>query len=157
MKEKSTLRINFINKKSKKVVKNGKLRKIFIMAGINQKDKRRKNALKTAVGLVAGLINGLFGGGGGMIVVPCLKYFLKYKTDAAHATAIAVILPISVLSGIFYTAFGNFEWYSALFTTVGVTAGGTVGAFLLKKLSAKPITLIFSVVMALAGVKMLFF
>ncbi|MBO4594177.1 MAG: TSUP family transporter, partial [Clostridia bacterium] len=55
--------------------------------------KSRNNGLKIIVGIIAGLINGLFGGGGGMIVVPCLKYLLKYETDSAHATAIAVILP----------------------------------------------------------------
>lgn len=149
--------MNFINKNNKKVVKSAELRKILSMEEHKIADKKRKNALKTVVGLVAGLINGLFGGGGGMIVVPCLKYLLKYETDSAHATAIAVILPLSVLSGIFYAAFGNFEWQSAVFTTIGVTVGGIMGAVLLKKLSSKPITLIFSAVMAVAGVKMLLF
>ena len=69
----------------------------------------------------------------------------------------AVILPLSVLSGVFYTVFGNFEWQPALFTSAGVLAGGVLGAVLLKKLSSKPITLIFSVVMAAAGIKMLVF
>ena len=113
--------------------------------------------VKICVGAAAGLISGLFGGGGGMVVVPCLKYLLKYETGSAHATAIAVILPLSVLSGIFYTAFGSFVWGTAVLVTFGVTAGGVVGAILLKKLDSKPITLIFSVVMAAAGVKMLFF
>ena len=92
-----------------------------------------------------------------MIVVPCLKYLLKYETGAAHATAIAVILPLSVLSGVFYTFFGNVRCEPTLFVTLGVTAGGIAGAFLLKKLSSKPVTFIFSAVMAFAGVKMLFF
>ena len=113
--------------------------------------------MKIVAGIVAGLINGLFGGGGGMIVVPCLKYLLKYETGAAHATAIAVILPLSVLSGVFYTFFGNVRCEPTLFVTLGVTAGGIAGAFLLKKLSSKPVTFIFSAVMAFAGVKMLFF
>ena len=127
------------------------------------KSKKRSTAMaKTtlislAAGALAGLVNGLFGGGGGMIIVPSLKYLLRYKTNSAHATAIAVILPLSVLSGIFYTAFGNFELQPALFTTAGVLAGGIFGAVLLKKLSSKPLTLIFSAVMAIAGVKMLFF
>ena len=92
-----------------------------------------------------------------MIVVPCLKYLLKYETGAAHATAIAVILPLSVLSGIFYAVFGNFQVDATVFVTVGVIAGGIVGAVLLKKLSSAPITLIFSAVMAAAGIKLLFF
>lgn len=120
-------------------------------------EKAKKNALKVVAGLFAGLVNGLFGGGGGMIVVPCLKYLLKYETGAAHATAIAVILPLSVLSGIFYAVFGNFQVDATVFVTVGVIAGGIVGAVLLKKLSSAPITLIFSAVMAAAGIKLLFF
>ena len=124
------------------------------------KDGRLKfseSFLQILCGLLAGFINGLFGGGGGMIVVPGLRFLLGYRTNAAHATAIAVILPLSVLSGVFYTVFGNFEFQPVVFTTVGVTVGGIVGAFLLKKLSSKPLTVIFSAVMAIAGVKMLFF
>lgn len=117
----------------------------------------KKSFLKILSGLSAGFINGLFGGGGGMVIVPSLRYMLGYKTNSAHATAIAVILPLSILSGVFYTAFGNFEWQPAVFCTIGVTAGGVLGAFLLKKLSSEPITVIFSVIMAIAGVKMLFF
>ena len=158
LREKSILNANFIRKKREIIVKKYKLQKILFM-----KSKKRSTAMaKTtlislAAGALAGLVNGLFGGGGGMIIVPSLKYLLRYKTNSAHATAIAVILPLSVLSGIFYTVFGNFELQPALFTTAGVLAGGIFGAVLLKKLSSKPLTLIFSSVMAIAGVKMLFF
>ena len=125
-----------------------------------QKEKKKENCgytLKILTGLSAGLVNGLFGGGGGMIVVPSLKYLLKYDAASAHATAIAIILPVSLLSGIFYTAFGNFAWTPVLFTAFGAVVGGVCGAILLKKLSSVPITVIFSIVMAAAGVKMLFF
>lgn len=120
-------------------------------------DKPKTILIKLLAGALAGLVNGLFGGGGGMIIVPSLKYLLRYKTNSAHATTIAVILPLSVLSGIFYTAFGNFEWSPTLFTSLGVLIGGVFGAILLKKLASKPVTLIFSVVMAIAGIKMLLF
>ncbi len=142
------------------IIKKRELQKIPNMTTKLKTDKsheRGKIPLKLAAGAVAGFINGLFGGGGGMIVVPCLIYLLKYETGKAHATAIAIILPLSVLSGLFYTAFGDFTWEAVGFTTLGVTTGGVIGAFLLKNLAQKPITLIFSVVMALAGVKMLFF
>ena len=120
-------------------------------------DKNKKTVFQIISGFFAGLINGLFGGGGGMIIVPSLRRFLDYKTNSAHATAIAVILPLSVLSGAFYTAFGNFEWQPVIFTTVGVTVGGIAGAILLKKLRSDIVTLIFSAVMLLAGIKLLFF
>ena len=117
----------------------------------------KKTFFQLLCGFFAGLFNGLFGGGGGMIVVPSLRKFLGYKTNSAHATAIAIILPVSVLSGAFYTAFGHFEFQPVFFTAIGVTAGGIAGAFLLKKLRSKYVTLIFSVLMAAAGIKMLFF
>ena len=123
----------------------------------NVKKPAAKTFFQVLAGFFAGLANGLFGGGGGMIVVPSLRKFLGYKTNSAHATAIAIILPVSVLSGAFYTAFGHFEFEPVFFTAIGVTAGGIAGAFLLKKLKSKIVTVIFSVLMVLAGIKMLFF
>ncbi|MBE7087470.1 MAG: sulfite exporter TauE/SafE family protein [Clostridiales bacterium] len=113
--------------------------------------------LSVLTGVVTGFINGLFGGGGGMIVVPMLTYLLKRSPKTAHATAILIILPLSLVSGLIYLAFGNFKWEIGLPVGIGVTVGGIVGAFLLKKLSAKWVTIIFAVMMAIAGGKMLFF
>ncbi len=101
-------------------------------------------------GVVTGLANGFFGGGGGMIVVPLLTFLLKMKTKSAHATAIAIILPVSVISAIVYFSVG-------LPSGAGVVLGGIAGAWLLGKLSSKWITRIFAVVMLAAGVKLLFF
>ena len=112
---------------------------------------------KILTGLIAGLLNGLFGGGGGMAVVPCLTFICGYPVKKAHATAILIILPLSILSGAIYFTFGKFDLKISLLVTAGVTAGGVVGALFLKKLKNKAVTVIFSVVMAAAGVKMLFF
>ena len=131
--------------------------KKFYKAVKKTRSDNKKNFFRVVSGFFAGLINGLFGGGGGMIIVPSLRRFLGYKTNSAHATAISIILPLSILSGAFYTAFGNFEWQPVIFTTVGVTVGGIAGAILLKKLRSDIVTLIFSAVMLLAGVKLLFF
>ena len=108
-------------------------------------------------GGVAGLINGLFGGGGGMIIVPTLTVLLKRKTQRAHATAILIILPLSILSGLFYAYFGSFDLRVGIPVLIGVTVGGALGALLLSKLSSKWLVIIFTVVMMGAGVKMLFF
>lgn len=118
---------------------------------------RHETLFSVLTGVAAGLVNGLFGGGGGMIVVPMLVFLLKMQPKNAHATAILIILPLSVLSGLFYAAFGVFRWQAGLPVTAGVIVGGTLGALLLKKLSSKWVIIIFSVVMAAAGIKMLFF
>ena len=126
--------------------------------------KRRKSEIawkdvfiKMLVGGLAGLVNGLFGGGGGMIVVPMLTYFLKQESKVAHATAILIILPLSIVSGIFYVAFGSLKLNVFIPTGIGVIIGGVLGALLLKKLSSAWVVLIFAVVMAAAGVKMMVF
>ncbi|PWM75246.1 MAG: sulfite exporter TauE/SafE family protein [Bacillota bacterium] len=108
-------------------------------------------------GIVTGLANGLFGGGGGMLVVPMLTFLAGMQVKNAHATAILVILPVSALSGIIYAAFGNFSFSTGIPVTAGVLAGGVLGALLLKKLSVKWVSVIFALVMLAAGAKMLFF
>ena len=91
-------------------------------------------------GVITGLANGFFGGGGGMIVVPLMTFLLKMKTKAAHATALAVILPITIISAVVYFLKGGFDYENGIPSGIGVIAGGVVGAWLLGKLSAKWIT-----------------
>lgn len=119
-------------------------------------DIKHRKLFSVLTGVGAGIANGLFGGGGGMIVVPMLTYLLKYPTKSAHATAILIILPLSIVSGLFYVAFGV-RVSVILPVLFGVLAGGVLGAFLLSKLSNKWVSVIFSILMAAAGVKMLFF
>ncbi len=128
-----------------------------INAQNNIKVQKKKVCFAIITGLVCGFINGIFGGGGGMVVVPMLIFMLGLKPDKAHATAILIILPLTILSTILYASFGVLKVNIALPVSIGVTAGGIVGAFLLSKLSNKWVVVIFSVVMAVAGFKMLFF
>lgn len=124
-----------------------------------KKDKSEKGKRFYAVvaGGVAGIINGLFGGGGGMVVVPMLTLLLNLPPKVSHATAILIILPLSLVSGLFYATFGNLDLTVAIPVIIGVVIGGAGGALLLSKLSSKWIVIIFAVVMATAGVKMLLF
>lgn len=123
----------------------------------SKKVKNNQNLMRILTGSVAGIANGLFGGGGGMIVVPMLNFLLKYENKHSHATALLIILPLSIVSGLLYTIFGNFNINSGVPTVIGVVLGGIIGALLLKNLSSKVIVIIFSVVMAIAGIKMLVF
>lgn len=123
----------------------------------SKKVKNNQNLMRILTGSVAGIANGLFGGGGGMIVVPMLNFLLKYENKHSHATALLIILPLSIVSGLLYTIFGNFNINSGVPTVIGVVLGGIIGALLLKNLSSKVIVIIFSVAMAIAGIKMLVF
>ncbi len=139
-------------------VKNRALSIIIKNRGIKVKAEGLKDkAYFIATGVLTGIVNGLFGGGGGMIVVPLMTFLLKMKTKVAHATALAVILPVSVISGIIYLIKGNFDLSVGLPSGIGVVIGGIVGAWALKKLSVKWVKIIFCGCMVFAGVKLLFF
>ena len=100
-------------------------------------ESNKEKVLAIITGCVAGLANGLFGGGGGMVVVPMLVYFLGYQNSFAHATAILIILPISILSSILYASFGIVNLKILLPVGAGVVFGGVLGALLLNKISNK--------------------
>ena len=136
---------------------NENTKKIHVEKGKERIDFKKRIMFSLVIGGVAGFLNGLFGGGGGMVVVPLLMWMLKFESKVAHATAILIILPLSITSGLFYASFGNLDVSVLLPAGVGVIGGGVAGAFLLKKLSSKWVVVIFSIVMAIAGAKMLFF
>jgi len=114
------------------------------------KNKTVSNAL--AGGLI-GFVNGLFGGGGGMVAVPVLINMLGFKQKNAHATAILIIAPVCLVSCIAYVINGYAHLNVIIPASVGSVAGGICGAGLLDKLPQKAVKIIFVVVMFFAGLK----
>ncbi len=113
------------------------------------------NGKRLLCGGLVGAANSLFGGGGGMIAVPLLTQTgLEEKT--AHATAILVILPVSLVSFILYAIRGFYEPTVLVPTAIGVTVGGVVGAWLLGKLPTKTVNLIFAFLQLAAGAFLFF-
>ena len=117
--------------------------------------KRAKKSSYLLGGAAIGAVNGLFGGGGGMIAVPLLERAAFLSARSAHATAIAVILPASVVSGIVYVCYGFTPPSVLLPVAIGVTAGGFFGAKLLARVGAKTLEFLFAALMLIAGVRML--
>ena len=74
-------------------------------------------------GGLAGLINGFFGGGGGMVLVPLLGDQCSLDQRRAFATSIAIILPLCALSSVLYYLRGGLEFSVAL----PYLAGGLIG------------------------------
>ena len=117
--------------------------------------KKQSCALLVA-GVFIGFINGFLGGGGGTLLVVVLLSVLCLHQKEAHATAMLVILPISLLSALIYYLNGNVQWLPTLYVTIGVVAGGIAGAFLLNKLKGGAVKLIFALIMLIAGARMFF-
>lgn len=107
-------------------------------------------------GSAVGAANGVFGGGGGMIAVPLLERIEGRGERQAHATAIALILPASLVSAVVYLWAGLVPWAVFLPVSLGVLAGGYLGAKLLPVLPPKALSLLFAVLMLAAGGKALF-
>ena len=116
---------------------------------------KNKTIISVIIGIVTGFANGLFGSGGGTIVVPAMEKFLKIEPHKAHATAIAIILPLSILSMFIYLNKGNLEWFNIVLISVGGMVGGFVGSKLLNKISDKWLHKIFGFFMIVAAVKMI--
>lgn len=106
------------------------------------------------IGMVTGFANGLFGSGGGTIVVPCLQRILGVETHRSHATAIAIILPLSLLSIVIYFGRVEISWGTVCVVSAGGLLGGYVGAKLLTKLSGNWLHKIFGIFMLIAAVRM---
>lgn len=116
---------------------------------------KKKSFKGMLTGLLTGGINGLFGGGGGMVVVPLLKNMLGYEEKHAHATAILVIAPVCAASAVTYIVNGYFAADVVIPAAIGSVAGGLLGALLLNKLPEFIVNAVFIAVMLVAGVRML--
>lgn len=116
---------------------------------------KKERITSIGCGLAVGAANSLFGGGGGMLAVPLLqKTGLDEKR--AHATAILVILPISLISFLVYAMRGLVDFNVLIPTALGVSAGGAVGAKLLGKLPVKIVNLTFAFLQLAAGLFLFF-
>ncbi len=116
----------------------------------------KKHFKEISIGFATGILNGLFGAGGGSVLVPLMEKFLDVEEHKAHATAIPVILIMSIVSSFLYLRRGFFDFRLWLFVSIGGLAGGFVGAKLLKKVPKKWLKIGFGAVICITAVKMIF-
>ncbi len=131
---------------------------------LTKKDKKitpkRKNIINKKIlliicGAFIGFVNGFLGGGGGMICVPILQKFLNLDSKQAHATAIAVIFPLSIVSAFIYVINDYVKTLPLIYVTIGVVGGGIIGAIFLKFLPTKFVQIIFALIMLAGGLKLI--
>ncbi|RGE22745.1 sulfite exporter TauE/SafE family protein [Leucobacter sp. wl10] len=85
------------------------------------------------LGSATGLLSGLFGIGGGVILVPMLVMFLGFQQRLAAGTSVAAILPAAVVGGIGYAVQGNVDWIAAALLAAGIVVGAQIGSYLLSR------------------------
>ncbi|MDE6729081.1 MAG: sulfite exporter TauE/SafE family protein [Oscillospiraceae bacterium] len=106
-------------------------------------------------GALCGFLNGFFGSGGGVVAVPVLE---KEDCDPneAHATSVALIFILSLVTALFYGFTGNLDYAAAWkFIPWGVI-GAISGAIFLKKIKAQLLKRIFGGIITIAAVRRLF-
>lgn len=114
----------------------------------------KKNTIFALWGTVIGFINGMLGAGGGMVAVPVLKK-CGLEAKEAHSNAVAVILPITVVSAVMYILKGFVEISDAyIYIPTGVI-GSLIGTKIIQKISAPLLNGIFGGFMIYAGVRLL--
>ena len=106
------------------------------------------------IGVVIGFVNGLFGAGGGSLLVPTLEGIGKYDTKKAHGTTVAVILPLSAVSAIVYTWGVDVDWKKVIFVSIGGVVGGLIGARLLAKLAGFWLNILFGLFLTAGAIRM---
>lgn len=103
----------------------------------------RRASVLVAIGVVAGILSGLFGVGGGVIVVPALMAFAAMDQRAASATSLVAILPAAVVGAVTYAVQGQVHWLAAVTLAVGSVVGAPLGARLLRALPTRVLPWIF--------------
>ncbi len=86
------------------------------------------------VGLGAGFLSGLFGVGGGILMVPALVMVMHLDQRLAHGTSLAAVVPIAVSSTLSYAISGEVDWVVAGFLAAGAVGGAVLGTRLLHTL-----------------------
>lgn len=111
---------------------------------------------KILIGLLAGTICGLFGTGGGMLLVPSFVYLLKIDSKKSRATSLFCMLVMVMTSSIFYYRSNYIDWKTGLLCAIGGIAGGYIGAKILKKFPDYIFKIIFILFLGYVSYNMIF-
>jgi len=109
------------------------------------------------IGLLAGVLSGFVGVGGGIVIVPALVYFLGFSQHTAQGTSLFILLlPVGFLAVMNYSKTASINWKFGLIIAICFVFGGYIGSKLAIKISPALVRIIFGVVMAYISILMIF-
>jgi uncharacterized protein len=106
------------------------------------------------IGTLAGLFSGLFGVGGGTVIVPLLVLWLGYEELMATATSLAAIAMIAAFAAAVGGLYGNVRVGDAALVGVPAVAGVLIGSWLAQRIPGRAITLMFAAVLVGSAVEL---
>jgi uncharacterized membrane protein YfcA len=108
-------------------------------------------------GLFAGVLSGLFGIGGGLVIVPALVFFARMPIQAATGTSLgALVLPAGLLGALVYYRAANLNVRAALLIALGLFVGGYFGAHIAQEIKSATLTRLFAVFLVVVAVRLWF-
>lgn len=111
-----------------------------------------KNVL---IGIISGIISGMFTAGGGLILVPIFVYILKLSEKQSRATSLLCVLPMVIVTAIIYSKNNYIDWWLGIKCAIGGIIGGIIGSKLLDKIPAKYLKISFIVFLFYAGISLI--
>lgn len=115
------------------------------------------NLIFIATGVLAGILSGLFGIGGGIVIVPALVLLAGFAPVTATGTSLAaLVLPVGILGAWEYYKKGHLNIPAALFVALGLFAGAWIGAKLAQQLSPTQLKRAFAVLLVVVAGRMWF-
>jgi uncharacterized protein len=106
------------------------------------------------LGLAAGFLSGLFGVGGGILIVPVLVLALGMNQRLAHGTSLAAVLPIAASGLIGFAVEDSVDWPVALALTIGAMVGAVIGTHALHVLSVRVLAYAFAGILLVSAVRL---
>lgn len=111
---------------------------------------------KIGIGLLSGIITGLFATGGGNILVPAFVYLIGLSEKESRATAIACVLPAVVISFVFYYQNDYIDIKNGILAAIGGIIGALIGAKLLNRLSDKILRISYTLFLMYVSIRFIF-
>ncbi|HEX2467208.1 MAG TPA: sulfite exporter TauE/SafE family protein [Solirubrobacterales bacterium] len=115
----------------------------------------RDRLLKLAViGTAAGAFSGLFGVGGGTVIVPLLIFWLAYGEREATGTSLAAIIVIALLAAAGQGLYGNVDPAEAALIAVPALAGVVLGTGIQQRLPERAVSLLFALLLIVIAIEL---
>lgn len=111
----------------------------------------RRTLTLAAIGTLAGLFSGLFGVGGGIVMVPLLVLWLGYGERVATGTSLAAIVVIATVAAALHGAYGNVHVGDGILVGIPAVVGVVLGTELQQRISTRTISLIFAALLVVVA------
>ncbi|HET7686449.1 MAG TPA: sulfite exporter TauE/SafE family protein [Candidatus Limnocylindria bacterium] len=115
----------------------------------------RTTLILVAIGVAAGILSGLFGVGGGILMVPAMVLLAGFAQQRAQATSLAAIVPIAAVGALIFGRADNVDLLAAAILVAGSLLGVQAGAWLMHRTSDERLSTIFGIFLAAVAVTLL--